>query len=221
MTRLTLGVAAAVAALVPAIAMAETELSFYGGIQESPHANVTGTDPENVVDTNLDFTAGWEGKSFAMPPYYGGRVMVWGNGNFGWGAEYTHSKVYADDVTLSANGYDRFEFTDGLNVATINASYRWPDKWADVTPYVGAGVGFAFPHVDVQPTGGTHTFGYQITGPALRLYSGAKYAINEDWAVFGEYQFTYSVHDVELESGGGFETNVITNAINVGVSYTF
>ena len=206
-------------AVLPGQGWTETEISVYSGFQTAPHSDVTGND--GLAD--YAFTAGWDGKSFAMPPYYGLRATWWRSENFGLGAEFTHAKVYADQQTLTANGYDRFEFTDGHNIVTLNASYRWPGHWSNgqVTPYVGAGLGIAVPHVDVQPTGGLHTYGYQFTGPAMRLYAGAKYEMSEQWAVFGEYQFTYSQNSVDLDSGGGFETNLITNALNIGVSYSF
>lgn len=217
--------ALATLALVPAAASAEVQLSVFAGIQEAPHSTVTGTDPDNTsLGGVLDFTAGWEGKSFAPPPYYGFRATWWRSENLGFGVEYTHDKVYADAETLAEAHYDRFEFTDGLNILTANVNYRWPAKWMDgkATPYVGGGLGFAFPHVDITASdGGPHTFGYQITGAAVRLYAGSTYQINDNWALLGEYQFTYSQHDVDLDNGGGFETNVITNAINLGVSYTF
>ncbi len=213
---------AAALATLPVAAMAEVELSFYSGIQESPHAKVTGFDPDNAVSQNLAFTAGWEGKSFEMPPYYGLRATWWRSENWGWGVEYTHSKVYADEETLNDNGYSRLEFTDGLNIATLNATYRMPNQWGAVTPYAGAGIGVAVPHVDIQADGSaTHTWEYQLTGPAMRLYAGAKYDLNADWALFGEYQFSYSQHEVELDNGGNMATDIITNAINIGVSYSF
>ncbi len=210
---------------LPTFAAAEFEISGYTGIQEAPHAKVTGNDPSNTLNSGvLDFTAGWEGKPFAMPPYYGFRGTWWRTDSLGFGIEYTHSKVYADAETLAAARYDRFELTDGINILTANATYRWNDKWASgaVTPYVGGGLGFTFPHVDIEATdGGPHTWEYQITGAAARLYAGAKYDLSETWAVFGEYQFTYSKQDIDLDNGGNVQFNLITNALNVGLSYTF
>jgi lipid A oxidase len=48
-----------------------------------------------------------------------------------------------------------------------------------VTPYAGVGVGLAIPHVDIKPAGLAHTFGYQITGPAVQLVLGASLPIND------------------------------------------
>ncbi|MGC8201416.1 outer membrane protein [Aliiroseovarius sp. PTFE2010] len=200
-------------------AFAEVELSFYGGYQTAPHSDVTGNDPEN--GGAQDFTAGWEGKSFSPPPYYGIRATWWRTPTFGYGVEFTHAKVYADSDTLAANSYERFEMTDGLNLITVNATRRWPEQWGDFTPYVSGGLGLAIPHVDIRATGGSHTFGYQATGPALRLTAGVSYQINDRWSAFGEYQGSYSMHTIDLDNGGELKTDIVTNSLNIGVSYGF
>ena len=201
-------------------ALAEMELAFYFGGQSSPHSVVTGTDPGNSVDVNPDFTAKWEGRSFEAPIYYGLRATRWQSETFGWGAEFTHSKVYSDKETQIESGFDTLELTDGVNILTVNAYRRWPNQMGALTPYVGAGVGIAIPHVEVSSDGGS-TFGYQMTGGALRLTAGAKYAINTTWGVFGEYQNTVSFHKMDLDNGGSLETQLVTNALNIGVSYSF
>ena len=55
--------------MLPATAMAEVELSFYGGLQSAQPSDVTTFgETNNVV---------WEGKSFDAPPYYGIRATIW------------------------------------------------------------------------------------------------------------------------------------------------
>jgi lipid A oxidase len=39
--------------------------------------------------------------------------------------------------------------------------------------------------------------------------------------VFGEYKGTYSSNEAELSGGGSLETDIVTNAFNVGVSFRF
>ena len=58
------------------------------------------------------------------PPYYGARITWWGQGKFGWGFETTHDKIYANDETLANAGFRRLEFTDGLNIITVNGLWR-------------------------------------------------------------------------------------------------
>ncbi|EAQ01128.1 hypothetical protein OB2597_14259 [Pseudooceanicola batsensis HTCC2597] len=197
-------------------ALAEFELNVYSGYQTSPHSRVTGTASGGAYSNLI----GWEGKSLSLPPYYGLRATWWRPSNIGFGVEMTHTKVYAPAAEMPA-GFSRLEFTDGHNIVTANVSRRWPGAWGKlVTPYVSGGVGFAMPHVDVTE-GGNVTYGYQVTGPAARLTAGAKYQINENWSVFGEYQFTWSENDADLAGGGSLNTRIITNALNVGVGFSF
>lgn len=207
----------ALSAPLASAAHAETELSFYSGWQTAPHSVVTGNDAALGA---LDFTAGWDGKSFAMPPYYGFRATWWRSETFGLGVDFNHAKVYADDETLADSGFSRLEFTDGLNILTLNAWRRWPEAWGRLTPYVGAGLGISVPHVDIE-SGAGHAFGYQLTGPAAQWVVGASMDLNDRWAVFGEYKGTYTMNEVDLEAGGNLSTNIITNALNVGVSYSY
>jgi len=200
-------------------ALAETELSFYMGWQTLPHSRVTGVNP----DTGLSFNrlVKFEGKPFSMPPYYGLRAAFWRSENFGWALEYTHTKAYVPGADRAALGFDRLEFSDGHNVATVNAMYRWQNKWDKLTPYVGAGVGVAVPHVDSTSTGGIRTLGFQYAGPAVRLIAGMRYDLNQRYALFTEYQFTYSTNDVDLGGVGKMSTDIKTNALNFGISYRF
>lgn len=214
----TTAVAALIATSAATTALAEIELGIYGGYQTSPHSRIEGTLPSTGDYSEL---IGWEGKPFAAPPYYGLRATYWRENNSGFALEWTHAKVYgADDSAL----FDRLEFTDGLNIITVNYAKRWPGKWNQFTPYVSAGVGIALPHVDVtpaDPADGGRTYEYQQTGPAARLTAGASYALNDNWNLFSEYQFTWSQNDADLEGGGDLSTRIITNSVNFGISYSF
>lgn len=200
-------------------AAAEMEVSVYTGWQTLPHSRASGTYPGGG---SYDALIGWDGKSFASPPYYGLRGTWWQPSNLGFGLELTHAKAYAPDKERNALGFSRMEFTDGHNILTFNVMKRWPDKWKSLTPYVGGGLGVAIPHVDVTHAGtGAKTYEYQFTGPAVRAIAGVSFPINDRYSVFGEYQFTYSVNEAELNGGGSLKTDIKTNAINVGLSLKF
>ena len=211
-------VVAALSLVVASPALAETELSLYMGAQEASHSRVTGNDPGGVGP--FSFLAAWQGKSFAMPPYYGVRATWWRNERLGFGVEFTHDKVYASEATKAASGFSTLEFTDGLNVITANMMYRWPKDGRRWTPYVGGGVGVSIPHVEVTSTGGS-VFEYQYGGPAAVAIAGVSYKLSDRWSAFGEYKFTYTLNDVDLGSGGNMKMKVATNAINLGVSWSF
>lgn len=207
----------AIACLTPMSVAAEVELSFYGGAQNAPHSVVTVTGDPVIPDD--EFRMGWVGKSMSAPPYYGIRATVWKSPTFGYGLDFAHNKIYPQDGDLPA-GYDVLEFTDGLNTLTVNAYRRWENALGGFTPYIGGGVGLAIPHVEVT-YGTSETFGYQVTGAAATWIAGASYPINDRWSVFGEYKGTYSQNIADLETGGTLTNNVVTNAVNLGLSSSF
>ncbi len=207
-----------VLALSPLAAMAEVQLSFYGGWQSAPHSDVSISGDSVLPDD--DFTAGWEGNSFEAPPYYGLRATWWGTNDLGFGIELNHAKVYSDAATRAEAGLEHLEFTDGLNIITVNVFRRWQEAFGVVTPYLGGGLGVSVPHVEVRAPG-TETFEYQLGGPAVAWMAGASYPVSDRWSVFGEYKGTYSMNTADLSTGGTLETDIITNAVNVGVSFDF
>ncbi len=197
---------------------AEQSLSIYGGIQEAANSNVKITD---IDGSQYNFDAIWEGNSFDAPLYYGIRYTSWQNANFGFAIDFVHSKVYADDATINASGYDVLEFTDGINVLTANALYRHKNVGA-FTPYIGAGLGIAIPHVEVQsPLMNEPTLEYQYGGLAATALMGASYALTDHFSIFAETRFDYIMLDVDFGDTGTLQTDLITQALNLGVSYTF
>ncbi len=202
---------------LPATASAEVELSFYGGFQSAPSSDVSIRGDDVIPDDDL--TVDWEGRSFEAPPYYGIRATKWRSETFGYGLDFTHNKVYPKDDELP-DGYEVLEFTDGLNTLTVNAYRRWSGAFGDVSPYVGGGLGVSVPYVEVS-NGGSETFEYQLTGPAATWIAGASYPINDQWSVFGEYKGTFSSNTADLDTGGTLESDIVTNAVNLGVSFNF
>ena len=199
------------------------ELSIYTGVQEAPHSNIDLFDPSGPgAPVDDDFSAGWDGRSFEMPPYYGIRATWWRNDRLGYAIEFTHAKVYADDETLDETGYEELEFTDGLNSVIASVRYRWPDQWGSLTPYVNAGLGVSIPYVEVQTAPDAEaTEGLQYGGLAGAFALGVHYDFNARWGMFGEYRFSYQQVNVDLDGGGELDTDIITNALNIGVSYNF
>lgn len=198
-------------------ASAEMAISAYGGFQTAPHSDIE-------VSDDADFRAGWDGKSFEMPPYYGVRGTWWmegmGRPNLGLSVDFTHAKVYADSETLDRSGWSHFEFSDGINLLTLNALYRMPIEGTKFVPYVGAGAGINVPHVEVTRASG-RTFNYQLGGATVQAQAGVAYAFTDNWSAFLEYKGNYSWVDVDIDSGASLKTNILTNAVNMGVSYKF
>jgi lipid A oxidase len=167
------------------------------------------------------FTAAWKGNSFSMPPYYGLRLTKW-NMNKGWGLDFNHSKAYADSATLLNSGFDRLQFTDGLNNLTVHQQRKLEVVWAGLIPYYGYGVGIIVPHVEVQTSvDNPLTFKYQYGGPTVALNGGFKLPLKKNRFFFTEYKFTASWLDVKLNGGGVLSTRIFTNALNVGLGFDF
>ncbi|MEO0342987.1 MAG: outer membrane beta-barrel protein [Pseudomonadota bacterium] len=212
----------ACAAMLIAGSANAVEIAIYTGFQTAPHSDVDIFDNSGSSLIEDSFNAGWDGRSFEMPPYYGIRATWWRNENLGYAIEFTHAKVYADDETLDETGFSEFEFTDGLNSIIASVRYRWPNAWGNFTPYVNGGLGVSIPYVEVQTAPDAEaTEGLQYGGLAGAVALGAHFDMNERWGLFGEYRFSYQEVDVDLDGGGSVDTNIITNALNIGVSYNF
>ena len=190
-------------------------LSVYGGANFSPHSSVDYSVPGFGSGS---VTPAWDGASFQMPPYYGVRATYWLDAmpQIGLAVDFTHAKVKADPVPAP---FSTLEFTDGINFLTLNAIYRH-DLGMALTPYLGVGVGLSIPHVEAEIPGVTKTEEYQVTGVAANFFAGADYAITDNWSVFGEYKFSYGQVDADLNGGGSLQTDIISNQVILGVTYT-
>jgi lipid A oxidase len=214
-------VAAGLVAVGASPALAEFQFSVYGGGNTASGSDVTLKTP--LVGGTFDVE--WFGDSFNMPPYYGVRATWWlaDPHTSGWGAaiDFTHAKVKADLGNPALAVFDRLEFTNGLNTATLNAVYRMP-LTSRFTVYAGGGAGAAVPHVEVQtiPDQG-RTFEYQMTGPAVQAFVGASMNIAYGFSLFGEYKANYSWHDADLAGGGSLEMDILTHQFALGLSVSF
>jgi lipid A oxidase len=201
------------------------DLSVYGGYQGA-------TNSKTSVSDGTHFKTEWEGKSFSMPPYWGVRGTWWLDGvgydNLGIMLDYSHTKVYASDSTLKNRtpGWTHYEFTDGLNLATVNAVYKFPQAGQAWTPYLGAGLGVNVPHVEVirpskSGTGTEKTWNYQLGGITGQLMGGVDYKFTDHISGFTEIKLNYSHVDVDIDSGDKLKTNLFTGAVNLGLTYHF
>ena len=207
-----------IAWIFPTVVAAQAELSLYGGAHRVADSRVSGRDPTGTG--GFGFTAGWGGSSALNQPDYGMRLTWWQNQSFGWGVELNHSEVAATSQDLANNNLNTLDFSGGLNLVTVNAYHRWRKPARRLTPYVGAGFGLAVPKVGFD-SGGGKTSEYQMTGPAVQWVAGASYSINERLSLFGEYKGSYSMNSADLVSGGELNTNLLTSAVNIGVSLGF
>lgn len=218
--RVKLFAAAALAGLAGSnAAFAGPALSIYGGYQSATRSSVSVTD-------GTQFNTNWEGKPFSAPPYWGVRGTWWlddfQEGNVGVAIDFSHTKAYADQRTLSNRklGWSHFEFSDGLNLATANVFYRFHDPEHSWTPYLGIGVGADIPHVEVDRKSG-HTSNYQLGGVSGQFTVGFDYRLTEHVSAFSEYKLNYSRVNVSIDSGASLKTSLVTHAIDLGLTYNF
>jgi lipid A oxidase len=222
--RLSYSALALTAVLGAAPAHAEWQGWVYGG-QTFTHDGYVHYYPTSGPEDTIPVS--WDGKGFTMPIYYGVRLTRWFDSNPAWGVQvdFNHIKTYADlDGTEAGDTFDTLEFTDGLNIATIDAVYRWQNLYNGLTPYVGAGVGVTVPHVEVSLVGAPEeVLEYQLAGYSVVLFGGAEYQVWNKLSVFGEYKMSFAHVDADLGPGVGesITADTLNHHINFGLSYKF
>jgi len=223
-THATLSRLLATTAMVAALAApahAEFQLQAYGGGNTNLSSNVK-TNQGAVRDSR---TVDWDGKSFQTPPYWGVRGTYWLNTQSPWGIalDYSHAKAYADVKFSTDPVYSHLEFTDGINIVTLNALYRLQTKNSPWVYYAGGGPGVSIPSVEVSlkadPTHTTHE--YQLGGFAAQVLAGAEYKFNQHWSAFGEGKFSYTHIEGDLYNNGSVKTDLWSPHALVGVAYRF
>jgi lipid A oxidase len=204
----------------------EWQISAYGGFNASSDSDI------KVGYGGLTKSydgIGWDGDSFGKPPYWGVRGTYWLDGaykDFGLSIDYSHAKVIADLTSPLGDDFSHFEFTDGLNILTLNGLYRVPLN-ETFTPYVGLGAGINVPHVETTPTAtgdfstAPQTWGFLFGGATLQAQAGLEAKITKSLSVFGEMKYDYSFVNVDLKGGGSLETRIGTGQAIVGLSYKF
>ena len=206
---------------------ANFDVSLYGGFNKAAHSSVTFSNASisyGIEDGKYSVN-GWEGESFESPIYYGYRLSVNGleNTDLEFAVDFNHSKVKAKNLP---GNLKRLEFTDGINTLTLLALYKIDSLTAmniELDPYIGVGIGIAYPHVDIEGAAGTggKTYDYQRTGPAYQVMAGLRYYLAESWKTFAEYRITYTPMKADLDGGGQIKTDILNNQVSVGVIYSF
>jgi len=201
----------------------ETWVAGYFG---APYTYPSDIHIKNAAE-NTDVTvqhAGWDGKPFKSPIYYGVRVTRWQPGNTrGWMVDFTHSKTITrpdEEVQLKgliggkdASGsarigqlFKHMEFSHGHNMLTLNALYRFARLGPRLSLYAGLGGGVALPHTEIQLADEpARTYEYQYAGLVGQALAGVEINLPGN-RVFLEYKFSLADMHVplsRLETGWG------------------
>ena len=193
----------------------------YGGFQNtSPSRVSTFSDNGNA----LSFDAEWDAKPLSMPPYWGIRSSFWDTERTAWEIDFVHSKAYASSQTLTQNGFNHLQFTDGINVLSLSRIWQLSDQksFPSISPYIGFGGGISLPYVEIIKSSNpsiARTMEYQLGGLAGQAQVGVRYSVTSDLNAIFEYKITYIDLDVETSSSQDFKTNLVTNALNFGLEF--
>ena len=182
----------------------------------------------------------WKGEPFTAPPYYGLRGIYWlPSSQLGVMGDFTHIKAeairesvveqsgqrdgaaVAPQEPLSAT-FKALEFTHGFNLVTLNLVRRGPLRHAALVTYAGAGLGIAYPHVEMQRMGApreSRTYTYQIAGPAFQVLAGIEWRFSPRFSLFAEYKLSCAAISGALLGGGSVETNLCTHQLLGGPAF--
>lgn len=224
------------------VGLTETTMSLYGGQAWTADSNVS---LQRDDDTRLRYhDVSWNTEPFKMPPYWGARLTHWPNRPSDWGLalDFVHAKMISDRaaevrltgtrngipvdaVELLGDSFDRLEFSDGHNLLTANVLRRWRTDSIDgdrvgyrTSWHLGAGIGVAAPHAEVE-TAGLKTAEYQLAGVAAQLIAGTSIPISARWNVFAEYKWSWAELNTDLAAGGRLRTEALTHHLNIGVAF--
>lgn len=214
------GMAVAGLCLCSPVAVSETQISVFGGVNWNFGSTATLNAPGVEDDRSVD----WDGAGFDMPPYWGVRGVYWlsRTSNWGFAIDFAHQKALADINFAADPVYDRLEFTDGNNLLLFEVLYRLsPMMNGTLVPYVGAGAGVTIPHVEVTLDSGSKTYEYQLAGPAAQVLAGLEYKLNPTWSLFTEFKLSYSHISADLKGGGQLETDLWSPQLALGLTYRF
>jgi lipid A oxidase len=214
---------------------ADLQLGAYGGPAQTARSGLHLTQPDG---TDLQFrNIVWEGQPFRPPPYYGLRAIYWLPGTrLGLMGDFTHIKAIAvkekpvdqsglrDAVPVPphetfSTTFARLEFTHGYNLLTVNLIRRGALRNGTLVPYAGAGIGLAYPHVEVQRQGApksARTYEYQVTGPAWQVLGGLEWRFGRRLSQFIEYKLSCAAIHGDLLGGGGIDTTLCTHQFLAG-----
>lgn len=230
--------------LGPTPVQAEVTVGFHGGVAKISNTDVRLQEPD---DTDLTFRdVSWEDESFVSPIYYSLQLTWWLKGSPRWGimGDFTHAKMIARrEETVAFEGtragvpvsgseplegtFSELDFTHGHNLWTVNGVYRWLPRddgkqglRGRLRPYVGAGLGVATPHVEVQ-TATSSADEYQVAGPVVQGFVGLDYALARHWSIGLAYKLTRADFDTDLDGGGSLALEPLASQFLFGASYSF
>ena len=217
-------------------------LSLYTGVSHTFASDLS------VSQSATRSQATFEGVSWAPhpysqgAPYYGLRISYFAGraDHLGAALDYTHYKMYlqtADSVHVQgiwngtpvnafaplAQRVQRLEIAHGVNLASLNAVYRFnPDfakgRW---DAHAGAGLLVYVPHSDGVIDGVGVNERYQYGGAGGQLFAGTEYKLLQHVALMLEGKFDAGSVDIDLDPSTRIHTQVRSVHLFGGVALHF
>jgi outer membrane protein W len=222
-------------------AFAENIFAIYTGTSFARNSDLRLTQASIGTDLTVH-DVHWEADPLKAAPYYGLRFTHFFDDrpNWGIGLDYTHYKMYAQtergvavtgtwqgvpiNSNASMNQYvQHFEISHGVNLLSLNGIYRWNNSSfleGRLQPYLGAGLGFYWPHSENTVNNLNHTTGYDASGLGVQLLGGVQYRLGPQWGLFAEVKFDRGTAKVDIANGRA-QTPLRTFHALGGVQYGF
>jgi len=230
-------------------AQAEWVATLYSGDSHTYASDLTVVQPGTQSDATIDRVS-WAPHPLGHgAPYYGVRISYFPSVSSHVGAlfDFTHYKMYAETeepaslrgtwngkpvyeyITL-ASAIRSLEIAHGVNLASLDAEYRWNTDFNDGPwqTHIGAGLVAYVPHADGIIDGVGVDESYQYGGIGGQIFGGAEYALPARWQP-RNMRFTLLVEgkldsgnlDLALDPDTRLETRVTTLHAIVGLSLHF
>lgn len=217
-------------------AHAEWVVSLYTGTSDTRRSDLRIVQPASDSDATFADVR-WKARPFEDAPYYGVRVAWYPNaeGRLGATFDFTHYKMYADtdrltavagrwngaplnESALLANRVQALEISHGVNLASLNAEYRWPGRWS---PHIGAGIVGYWPHAEGTINATSVGADYHFAGGGGQIFGGIEYRLSRRVGVFVEGKGDAGKLDIDLAPATRLVTHTRTVHALAGVTLHF
>ena len=206
MTKLLAG-AVVLAGLMPAAAMAQQYPSLYLGLGAGV-VMPNDSDTTGITATNLEFDNGW----------LGAITTGW---KFGNGFRLELESSMARSKVESSNNRSAPGRIQASGIL-INTLYDFA-PWGRVTPYLGAGFGYASYTSKGLPIGAAAAAVSESDwNPTAQAIAGMTFNLNQRWSLFGDYRYFAALSDPEFAgTTGTTEVEYQDHRLLLGVRYSF
>jgi hypothetical protein len=203
---------------------AEWVLALYTGTSWTRNSDLRVV--QDASDSDATFAdVHWKARPFEDAPYYGLRVSYFPHedARIGGTFDFTHYKMYAETdrasfvsgrwngapvnesaLALLAARVQALEISHGVNLASLNAEYRWPGRWSS---HIGAGIAGYWPHAEGMIDSRSVGADYRFAGSGAQVFGGGEYRLTRRVGLLVEGKAEVGKLDIDLVP----QTRVVTH----------